>query len=444
MKPPTTNHTACHQIGRQIRQIGTGLCVLAGIALVAMSGAAIAGDREVISGKEVLSGKEPLVLNDEEPALVKPTLDSRMRYEYGDQAGRGPSNASTWRNRVGLLTRKVSGFQLFAEYEGTMAVDRGSYNAAGIHGDPSRTVVADPESHELNQLWASYEGFDGFATIKAGRQGINLHGQRFIGTVGWRQNMQSYDAAAVTLHPSEDLEIYYGYLWQVNRIFGSQVDETLTPALGDFNGNSHIFNANYDGLSFGRLTAYAYILDLGNDAGDTNSNNTFGLRLTGNVLDTALTYHAEYAYQTDAFDSPLDYATHYAHGNLGVPLIEGVKGTVGMEYLGSNNNVGFKTPLATLHKWNGFADSFLNTPASGLTDLYGRIDCKLPFDVSGSFRYHQFWDASLDTSFGNEFDVVMTKEIRKGVLLLAKAGLLQGGGGVPDVNRAILEMNFKF
>ena len=394
-----------------------------------------------LSAGEVIADKEPLVLNDETPALVTPAIDSRLRYEYGDQSGLDDSHAGTWRNRIGLLTREVYGFKVFAEYEGTLAVDRDGYNAATVHGPATKTVIADPESHELNQLWGSYEGFDGLLSVKAGRQGINLDNQRFIGTVGWRQNMQSYDAAAVTLRPVEDLEVYYGYLWQVNRIFGSQVE---APQFTDFTGNSHLVNAKYEGLPFGTLTGYAYFLDLHNEAGDINSNNTFGASLTGNLADTGIDYRAEYACQTDAFDSPLRYVAHYAHGALTAPLIEGLKGTVGLEYLGSDNGAGFKTPLATLHKFNGYADRFLTTPGAGLSDLYGALAFQLPFSVGASVGYHHFREADFGVSLGNEVDIVLTKEIGKGLSVLAKGALFRGQSGEPDVNRASIEMDYKF
>jgi len=55
------------------------------------------------------SGKS-LVLNDAVPALVDPTIDIRLRYEYGDQEVLDPSHAATMRNRIGLLTRDLGGF----------------------------------------------------------------------------------------------------------------------------------------------------------------------------------------------------------------------------------------------------------------------------------------------------------------------------------------------
>lgn len=112
------------------------------------------------------------------------------------------------RNRIGLLTRNLGGFQAFAEYEGILAIDRTDYNGGNGAGPANRTVIADPESHELNQAWLSYAAPSGLLFLKAGRQGVNLDDQRYVGTVGWRQNMQTLDAAAFTLNPTDDLQVY--------------------------------------------------------------------------------------------------------------------------------------------------------------------------------------------------------------------------------------------
>ena len=45
---------------------------------------------------------------------IKPTVDLRLRYEYGDQDGRDTSNAGTLRGRLGLLSGEYEGFRLFA------------------------------------------------------------------------------------------------------------------------------------------------------------------------------------------------------------------------------------------------------------------------------------------------------------------------------------------
>ncbi len=386
------------------------------------------------------SGKE-LTLNDKEPSLVKFTLDTRIRYEYGDQDLLDESNAATIRNRLGLLTREINGFQAFVEYEGTLAADRSEYFVPGTQGTPGKTVIADPKSHELNQAWLSYNSPDNVWGLKVGRQGINLDNQRWIGTVGWRQNMQTFDAAGFTWNPTNDLEVYAGFIWQVNRIFGS---EASGPPFGvtDFKGNSYIGNAKYKGLSFGTLTSYVYSLDLHNVAGDANSNDTFGFSLAGDFIADS-SYYLEYAHQVDGSSSPLNYSANYAHASLIKEVVPGIKATVGYEYLGSDNGVGFKSPLATLHKFNGFADRFLATPATGLTDAYASIGTKIA-DVNLLAAYHYFWDDGLDISFGQEIDLVASKAIYENVTVLAKGAFFMGQGAQPDVTRASIELNIKY
>ena len=85
---------------------------------------------------------------------AKPTVDIRARYEYGEAEPLDDSNAFTVRGRLGLLSGTYAGFSLFAEYEGTLTADRDGYQAASVHGTGlGKTIIADPESHELNQAW---------------------------------------------------------------------------------------------------------------------------------------------------------------------------------------------------------------------------------------------------------------------------------------------------
>lgn len=385
------------------------------------------------------SGK--LVLNDAVPALVKPTLDTRFRYEYADQDGLEDSNAATMRNRAGLLTREINGFRAFVEYEGTLTVDRDSDRAASVHGPATKTVIADPESHELNQAWVSYTTPDDIWGIKVGRQAIDLDNQRYVGGVAWRQNQQTFDAASVIWKPGADLEVYYGYLWQANRIFGSDV--TL-PAQTDFDGKSHLLNVKYKGLPFGTLTTYAYSFDLHNESGDANSNNSFGAILTGPLSDTGITYYTELAYQTDAYENPVDYEATYAHATLSKNLVKGVTGTLGAEYLGSDNGVGYQFPLGTNHKFNGFADRFLATPAGGLTDLYTSVGTTLSCGTKVAAAYHYFYDDGFDVALGQEIDLVASKDLGRGISVLGKAAYFLGQNGQPDTTRVSLELNYKY
>jgi hypothetical protein len=57
----------------------------------------------------------------------------------------------------------------------------------------------------------------------------------------------------------------------------------------------------------------------------------------------------------------------------------------------------------TLHKFNGWADKFLNTPADGLEDLFVSVGATLgKFALIGI--YHDFKANSGGASWGSEFD----------------------------------------
>ena len=57
--------------------------------------------------------------------------------------------------------------------------------------------------------------------------------------------------------------------------------------------------------------------------------------------------------------------------------------------LASDNSQGFRTPLATLHAFNGWADLFLDTPPDGLSDIYVRGGLDIAKWVIDA-RFHSF------------------------------------------------------
>lgn len=381
-----------------------------------------------------------------DPAENKPpwkfTLDSRLRWEYAEQDGLDRSNAVTLRNRAGLLLGPFEGFSFFAEYEGTLAAERDSYQAASVHGfGQNKTIIADPESHELNQLWLHYNGWN--SDLKVGRQRIILDDARFVGNVGWRQNEQTFDAVTLTNSSVEDLTLFYGYINRVNRIFGS--GHIRNDAQKDFKGDSHLFNVSYAFDPALTLTSYAYFLDLHNSAGDTASNHTFGLLAQGKVQAGKLTipYLLEAAFQTEGADSPLDYEAWYFRADAGIATERFTIGA-GFEHLGSGDEAAFQTPLATLHAFNGWADVFLATPPGGLNDAYVYVDAKLSENVLLKTQVHWFGSDSGDFEYGQEFDAALTYQINKYFSVGAKFARYFADEYAADLDRFILDVTFRY
>lgn len=353
--------------------------------------------------------------------FIRPTVGIRNRYEMRDQTGLDKAHAETVRGRFGLIFNDKHPLSAFVEYEGTLAADRNSYQAASVHGlGLGKAIIADPESHELNRLWVAYEADSLDTSIKVGRQRINIDNQRFVGAVGWRQNEQTYDAVALKNTTVKDVEFSYHYINQVNRIFGS--GPIFNPAQTDFEGNTHLVHFTFTGLPETKVRTYAYLMDLGNLAGDVNSNQTFGFSLERALEledDISIPLYGEFAYQEDAFDSPLNYEATYYHLSTGIQ--KGKSGiAVGYERLGSDNGFGFRTPLATLHKFNGYNDQFLVTPGAGLSDLYVGAFTSLPGGISVKPGFHWFGAASGDLNFGTEFDFVAAKKINDHLTILSK------------------------
>ena len=82
--------------------------------------------------------------------------------------------------------------------------------------------------------------------------------------------------------------------------------------------------------------------------------------------------------------------------------------------------------MATLHKFNGWADLFLTTPAAGLEDTYVSIGSK--FDgvkllpgLNAQLVYHDFNSARGDLDYGTEWDASIGFKIRSVNLLVKYA-----------------------
>ena len=75
----------------------------------------------------------------------------------------------------------------------------------------------------------------------------------------------------------------------------------------------------------------------------------------------------------------------------------------------------FQTPLATLHKWQGFADVFLATPSEGLIDRYAWAAFPLPFGLNFRAIYHDFSAEAGRGHFGHEYNVLLFRKFRNGL-----------------------------
>jgi len=351
-------------------------------------------------------------------------LDARYRYEFVDQSGLPKdANASTLRTRLGYETGEFYHVQGVLEFENVTQIGNDPYNDT-INGRADRPVVSDVESTEVNQAYLQYSGIPE-TTVKGGRQVMTLDNHRFIGDVGWRQNNQTFDAVRINNASLPDTTATYAYISTVNRIFGDD------SPVGEWDSDSHIFHVSYAGLPVGKIAGYGYFLDFEEDS-PANASRTFGISLDGKHAlndEIAAKYLLEFARQSDHANNPVDYDASYYH--IAPALIwKSLTGTIGYEVLGSDSGAkGFVTPLATLHKFNGWADKFLTTPADGLEDFYLDLTWKAA-DLTGSlehlngllaaFQFHDFNADKGSADYGNEWGIYVKKPVMENVYVEAK------------------------
>ncbi len=389
------------------------------------------------------SPESPIVTEtkDSSSSWFKTSINARARVESRDIQGSDNSIAGTFRVRPGFTLGDFNGLSLFAETEHTYAFfdDFDAGPGSDIQPDvANNTVIADPESNELNQLYLDYK--TGGFHARVGRQRIILDNAAHIGNVGWRQNEQTFDATTLA-YKSDKFSAHYSYLDQVNRIFGSDANG----ALGTFEGGSggHLVNIDYTHNEALKTGAYAYFLDF--DQGTFANSDTFGL--TANYTSDLGAFYFEVATQSGHDTAPNDGAL-YGHFTWN-KAVNNVSYTFGAEYL----EEGFRTPLATAHAFNGFADVFVGgrigaaaATFDGINDVYVSASTKYKGVVLKGF-IHGFWDDSFSETYGWELDGVVAKKLTDDLTLLGKAAFFfadDSSAFSNDVTQISLQLDYTF
>lgn len=373
-------------------------------------------------------------------AQGKPSLTARARYEGVQQTGLRDADALTLRTRLGYTTAAWEGWRASLEFENVASPYPDRYNQAGLNpGGAGRAVVPDPTGTEVNQAWLSW-GADGL-TLTGGRQRLVLDNARFVGDVAWRQNLQTFDALVASYKSLPDFALTYAYLDRINRVFGDRHPQ------GRWSSRSHLAHASYSGFAAGTFAAYAYLLDFAPPAA-AQSCATFGASFAGNTPLTdelKLAYRAELATQRDHGRSPLDYSATYALGELGLTAKPGAL-ALGYELLGSDaGRTAVRTPLATLHAFNGWADVFLATPNAGLRETFVRTSANLPHGIGFLGFYRWFSTDRGSTRLGTELDLQLTRKFGKHFNALVKfADFDRSIPTLPNVRKIWAQLDYTY
>ena len=345
-----------------------------------------------------------------------------VRYEENSLEGDVPEgDALNIRSRLGYTTGDYKGFTATLEFE----------DSRFIAGVDDNTGILEQEYTEVEQAFLQYKA-DGF-TGKLGRQVIALDGQRHIGHVGWRLDRQTFDAARVTYSPIKDLTIDYSYVYKVNRI--------NSPAFADVDVDNNLLNISYK-TSYGKVAVYSYQLSADAPYDETD---TLGFSFGGGtkVSDgVKVLYNVEFAQQDNETN---DLDTDYTWFEIGAAA-SGFTYKLGIETLGSDEGNGsFETPLATVHKFAGWADVFAGQSlfgaafgGVGLEDTYFSVATK-QFGAKFVAAYHMYdpdEDAAFD-SFGDEINLLALKPITKKFVLGAKYASFSGESDAPTTDKDV-------
>jgi len=392
----------------------------------------------------------------------------RPRYENADDGIAGHSNADAYTVRTKLaVTADLLGVDGLSATVGVISVNNfGShtYNPGDGHdyrdGDKPYAKVVDPQKSIISNAEINYT-FDK-TTLHAGRGQVNLDNQRFIGTVGWRQLERSYDSVFVANNSIKNLSVLAAWVYGFQGVNANETVDT----------NTVLLNAAYTVMPELKVTAYDYMI--------AGTHDTYGLALTGKVNAgmAKLSYRAEYALQKDATmdihdqnDKAVSGSTlgrkygqadaSYYNLDLGAN-VNGILAGVNYEFLsgdgdGTGDDTEFTTPLATGHKFNGWADVFLTTPTGGLKDF----NVRLGYTAKGLGKilavYHDFTadedmaDMSGGTTddLGSEIDVVYTNKIPgvnnlTGIVKYADYSNGDAAGYTNDVKKVWVGLDYKF
>ncbi|WP_457628720.1 hypothetical protein [Persephonella sp.] len=389
---------------------------------------------------------------------VKPYLEFRPRFEYVDQENTGKKDAKalTVRTKIGVKIGKV------LDVPGLSAVlEAIDVSAVVDEYDPQRTkyeTVKDPANTRLTQAYIAYTF--GKTTFVAGRKYVAIDDHRFIGTVNWRQMPQTFGVLAIVDNTIPNLNVLLAGIYERKGIVDALNADWKMDKM------PIILDVNYQVVpQMLKVKGFAYLI--------TDVHNTLGVKASGKVgLGNGVTvsYLGEYAKQTDPYEKDNlaqkpDIDTDYYRVKVGASAM-GFFANVMYTYFGDagGKDKGFSTPLATLHKWDGWADVMLTGAAKGF--YYGMKE----WCVSAGYKNpalgkvmvaYLTFDADktqpgIGTSIGSEVDLLYAKKLTKRLSFLAKAAMYNGDNGYcidsacgtvygkNDVTKYWLQLDYKY
>ncbi len=355
-------------------------------------------------------------------------LQFRYRFENVDQDNLlRNATASTLRSRLTLNTGSWLNSKALLEIDQVSNLGTERYYST-VNGHSQYSVVADPTGTDINQaalLMSPYQG----SQFTVGRQRVNLQNQRFIGSVGWRQNEQTFDGVRFTQQLPQNWQLDLASFHNANRIFGPKGNAA------DLHGRFNLAVLNWQPLPQQLVSAFHYDVDFDNLA--ARNSLTQGVEYSGNLATLpAFKWQLAVASQQDAHQAPVDFNHHYhrldvnySFDKFSVKLLQ--------ERLSGNGKTAFQTPFATLHAFQGFADLFLTTPNSGLRDH--ALELTVPLSaVKVGASWHRYDSDAGSQRLGSELNATVAYDALPQLNLLLKVARYSANSFSVDTNKVWL------
>ncbi len=334
------------------------------------------------------------------------TLEVRPRYETVDQTGLQDAEAFTVRTMLGYTTAPFDGLSASVQLI-DVAHAGNAYNSLR-NGETKYATIRDPGGANVNQAFVSYAGLPQ-TTIKAGRQIIALDDQRFVGNVNFAQNMQTFDAVTIENGSIPYTTLHAGYIWGIKNVLNEYVPTQTYLAEGSvarfkflkIDGFGYWYGNDASRVIPGAVACAVVGIRACNSA-------TYGVRVSGTVSLPAtikLSYEGTFANQRPYDGGSALINADYWHAGAKItfaPVSLGLDEMV----MGSNSNgsYGFQTPLATRHAFNGWAETFLTTPAKGLNSKYITLGIA-PEKLTLQASYYDYHSDYQSLHYGSEWDL---------------------------------------
>lgn len=358
-----------------------------------------------LSGMVLADGGEP-ASGEWEASRGDVLVDIRARAEFVEQEGKQDAEMTSVRSLLGWQSPQMGGFTFLGEIENAFIITDGGYNN-GINGQTQFGKISNTNFTELQRLQLTY-ALSEQLSVTAGRQYLNFDDKRFVGSPGASQDKVSHDAVSFNF-TNEGLRADYVYHFRSNRGPGDR---------NEWEGDSHLFRAQYGVNEWVNLTGFAYFIDLDGSAAN-RSNFTYGGWLRGghDFGDAELSYAAMIAQQSDYGDNTAEFDLTYIITDVSLEYGP-VTFSAGWDVLEGDGSHRILNPLGANHSVLGYADVFTGGGRQGTVEGLEDMNIGVEYTVeTGSdffseiefgLRRHEFSAERTGNDLGTDWDSWVT------------------------------------